>query len=246
MAVNTTAYYDQTADQYDAIQGGTNSPEHIRALERAWPIVSQCQIQSVLDVGCGTARTLSWFSQLLPGASLSGVDPSQGLLAIAQKRLPNANFQLAPGEKLPQADESVDLVVATGIMHHVDDPVAVIREMFRVSRVAVLVSDHNNFAFGSKAARYIRRWLAASQLLSVATFVKQGFRRQGYTREDGWWYPYSLLDNFGEFARASAEQYLIPTSFTGSQTLDEFQLIQSHLAVLAFKRPLVDSIPSHC
>ena len=35
-------------------------------------------------------------------------------------------------------------------MHHVDSPASVIAEMFRVARKAVLISDHNNFAFGKQ------------------------------------------------------------------------------------------------
>lgn len=235
MTAQTTAYYDSTAADYDALHGGDNNPEHIRALERSWPILSSCQVASVLDVGCGTGRTLGWYAARLDGAELCGIDPSSQLLDFARQNVPSATLSVASGEKLPFDDNSIDLVVATGIMHHVDHPAAVIGEMLRVARRFVLVSDHNNFAFGSLKARYVRRWLAATGLLGVATFVKQGLRRQGYTVEDGWWYPYSLLDNFGELARHTEVQYVIPTSYVRSQAPSELQLVQSHLAILASK-----------
>jgi hypothetical protein len=119
-------------------------------------------------------------------------------------------------------------------MHHVDRPANVIGEMFRVARKAVLISDHNNFAFGGSKARRLRLWLHASGLLGAATYVKQGFRKQGYSDGDGWWYPYSLLNDFGQIAGLSAEQYIIPT--TAFRTDDTNMLLSlSHMAIVAVK-----------
>jgi hypothetical protein len=121
-------------------------------------------------------------------------------------------------------------------MHHVDSPASVIAEMFRVARKAVLISDHNNFAFGKTIARRIRLVLYSCGLFGIAAFVKQGFRRQGYSQDDGWWYPYSLLNNHSDIARYSDEVFYIPTQHVNSTALNNFLLNQSHLAVLAIKR----------
>jgi ubiquinone/menaquinone biosynthesis C-methylase UbiE len=235
---NTTAYYDRTAGEYDACHAGEQDLEHIRALERSLPILRQLRPQSVLDVGCGTGRSLEWFARQMPSIALLGIDPSQELIKIAQAKLPTAKLSVGVGERLPFPDASVDIAVATGIMHHVDGPSDVMREMLRVAAKAVVISDHNNFAFGGITKRYIRRWLAATKLLGLATFVKQGFRRQGYSDGDGWWYPYSLLSDFGVIARATAQQYVIPTSGGIAESIDDFQLVQSHLAVIGLKAPL--------
>src|SRR6266849_2357016 len=60
MSTRTTAYYDATASRYDQLHGGDRDPEHIRALERSWPLIKRLAIESALDVGCGTGRSLQW------------------------------------------------------------------------------------------------------------------------------------------------------------------------------------------
>jgi SAM-dependent methyltransferase len=194
-------------------------------------------VASVLDVGCGTGRALKWVHDQNTSIQLFGIDPSQGLLDIALQQLPAATLHIGTGENLPFDDSSVDVAIATGIMHHVDAPALVIAEMFRVARKAVLISDHNNFAFGSIMARRIRLVLYSCGLFGIAAFVKQGFRRQGYSEDDGWWYPYSLLNNHADIAQFSDEMFYIPTRRLNTAALSNFLLNQSHLAVLAIKRP---------
>jgi hypothetical protein len=65
----------------------------------------------------------------------------------------------------------------TGIMHHVDQPARVIGEMLRVARTAIIVFDHNNYAFGGGLARRLRMGLKLCGLLGVASYVKQGLNR---------------------------------------------------------------------
>lgn len=233
MTDRTTAYYNQTAAEYDQMHGGDENYEHVRALERAWPLLSSRPLASALDVGCGTGRSLAWL-QDRGVQDLIGIDPSEGLLKVARDRIPQARLKVGRGESLSFGDGSVDVVLATGIMHHVDRPADVIGEMFRVARVAVLISDHNNFAFGGRRARATRLWLHATGLLGLATYIKQGFRRQGYSDGDGWWYPYSLLSHYGLIASLSATQYIIPTRPATAQ--DNLLVSQSHLAILAFKQ----------
>lgn len=234
MSEKTTSYYDQTSAHYDELHGGDKDREHIRALELGWPILERLGIKSVAEVGCGTGRSMGWLGERDKSLDLVGIDPSAGLLEIARKRLPHARFERGHGERLPLADRSVDLVIASGIMHHVDSPAEVIQEMFRVTRKGILISDHNNFAFGGTLARRLRLWLYASGLLGPATFAKQGFKKQGYSEEDGWWYPYSLLNNYNLIASLSREQYIIPTNRTNSR-MGNLLLSQSHLSIVAVK-----------
>lgn len=232
----TTAYYDADPLAYDQIHGNDANPECLRALEAIWSILRGHNISSALDVGCGTGWSLKWLRTHNPSIALSGVDPSDGLLAICKRSLPGATLQRANGERLPFEDNSVDLALAMGIMHHVDNPTAVISEMFRVARKAVLILDHNNFAFGSTAARRIRMILEMCGLLSLAIYVKQGFNRQGYSKEDGWWYPYSLFDNYGQIDRLSDEMFLMPTRPANTEAMGNLLFSQSHVAILAIKR----------
>jgi hypothetical protein len=42
MSERTVEYYDRTAADHDALHGGEKNPEHLYALERAWPLLSDC------------------------------------------------------------------------------------------------------------------------------------------------------------------------------------------------------------
>jgi ubiquinone/menaquinone biosynthesis C-methylase UbiE len=233
MADRLVDYYNDTAPNYDTLHNTSTNPEHTTALELAWPLLPS-PMSSALDVGCGTGRTLLWLADRNPDFRLHGIEPATGLAAIARTALPNAEIIDGVGDRMPFANGSIDLVVATGIMHHVDDPAAVISEMFRVAAKAVLISDHNNFAFGGRFSQKLRVILKALSLFSAFVYVKQGFRRQGYSKEDGWWYPYSLLENHRQIAQLSKASYIIPTrSPSGSSS--NFIFSQSHLAILGLK-----------
>ena len=128
-------------------------------------------------------------------------------------------------------------------MHHADHPRNVICEMFRVARKAVLISDHNVFAIGGKLKRWLRLWLFANGVLRPATFIKQGFRKQGYSEDDGWWYAYSLLNDFGLIGKLSARQYIIPTRRVYKAEPGNLLLGQSHMAILVLKDAAFPSSP---
>jgi SAM-dependent methyltransferase len=225
---HTTDYYNATASTYDATHGDSE-PEHTKAFEIGWPLVGN--IESVLDVGCGTGRGLAWVAQINPKVQLNGLEPSDSMLSIAAQKVSGANLCQGSGENIPFVDKSIDLVTATGIMHHVDDPARVIAEMFRVARKAILISDHNNYAFGGDLMRRLRMGLKLCGLLNATTFVRQGFNRRGYSKEDGWWYPYSLFDNYGEIARHAEHIFIYPTRPASSAGNILFS--QSHFAVVA-------------
>jgi ubiquinone/menaquinone biosynthesis C-methylase UbiE len=213
---HTADYYNETASDYDAMHGDSE-PDHTKAFELGWPLVGS-DVESVLDVGCGTGRGLAWIAKNNPQIRLSGADPSDSMLSIASKKVSGADLRRGSGENIPFDDKSIDLVTATGIMHHVDDHAKVIAEMFRVARNAVLISDHNNYALGGDMMRRLRMGLKLCGLLRATTYICQGFSRRGYSEEHGWWYPYSLFDNYEEIARRAGQIFIYhaPPSSAGT------------------------------
>lgn len=84
----------------------------------------------VLDVACGTGDMA--VELLKRGCSVTGIDLSEEMLAIARRKTAEANFQLANAEALPFDDASFDAVTsAFGIRNfvHLDKGLA---EMARV------------------------------------------------------------------------------------------------------------------
>ncbi|MFQ4137045.1 class I SAM-dependent methyltransferase [Nodosilinea sp. PGN35] len=93
----------------------------------------------VLDVACGTGRTLSMIRDTLPKASLYGVDLSPTYLRKASETLlakPGVLPQLvqANGESLPFVDNYFDAVVSVFLFHELPSVARqnVIDEMYRV------------------------------------------------------------------------------------------------------------------
>lgn len=88
----------------------------------------------VLDIGCGTGRLLRQVAQQWPGARLVGVDPAEGMIAVAQHLVPDAEFLVAPAELLPVPSGSFDVVFSTISMHHWANQAQGLQEIGRVLR----------------------------------------------------------------------------------------------------------------
>jgi ubiquinone/menaquinone biosynthesis C-methylase UbiE len=70
----------------------------------------------------------------LRGATVTGLDVSAGLLAVARARLPEADLREGDLEALPFADASFDAVVAVNSLFYAADMAAALRELARVVR----------------------------------------------------------------------------------------------------------------
>jgi ubiquinone/menaquinone biosynthesis C-methylase UbiE len=104
-------------------------------LEYAFHLLGDVRGRTVLDLGCGTGENIVLL--LERGAQVIGLDISPDLIAIAQKRLNDANLKasLAVGDAYQTGlpDESVDVIFSMALIHHLD--IKLVRdEMWRVLR----------------------------------------------------------------------------------------------------------------
>jgi SAM-dependent methyltransferase len=83
----------------------------------------------ILDVGCGTGANLEMLSQF---GSAEGVDVSDEALEFCRKKGLTVRKGLA--ETLPYPDEAFDVTTALDVVEHLDDDVAGLKEMFRVTK----------------------------------------------------------------------------------------------------------------
>lgn len=136
--------------------------ELVDSLVRRLPLGSDAVI---VDVGCGTGATAV---QLRNYGRVIGVDISPLALAWSQKR-GLSDLLLAAAERLPITRESVDVIVATDILEHLDDDLAVLREFHRalkpggyvvvtVPAYSILWSEHDLALMHRR--RYVARVLA--------------------------------------------------------------------------------------
>jgi ubiquinone/menaquinone biosynthesis C-methylase UbiE len=160
--------------------------------------------QSVLDVACGTgilARTVA--ERIGPNGTVVGVDPNEGMLAVARRKAPTIEWRDGRAETLPFEANSFDAVVSQfGLMFFQDRRVA-IQEMIRVlrpgGRLVVAVWDSvENFPVYAELANLLQRLygdqvveeflvpfsLGDPELLS-ALFIEAGVAGAEVTRQAG-------------------------------------------------------------
>jgi ubiquinone/menaquinone biosynthesis C-methylase UbiE len=97
--------------------------------------------EKVLEVGCGTGSDLLQFAK--HGALATGVDLTTKHVELARRRVGDlAVVHEADARHLPFADASFDYVYSHGVLHHSDDPKAIVGEMFRVLRPGGRINVH--------------------------------------------------------------------------------------------------------
>ena len=106
--------------------------------EPAQQIVQAADIrrgQSVLDVACGTG-VLAREAAPVTGnpCNVTGLDRNDGMLAVAERRAPDINWQRGVAEMLPFADRSFDRVFSQFGLMFFDDRGAALREMRRMMK----------------------------------------------------------------------------------------------------------------
>lgn len=124
---------------------------------------------SVLDVGCGGGRPARRLGRWLAGRGWSPrlvlADLHPRTLDLARRRIPEPDaatgspIRLArlDGARLPFADGSVDLVVSTEMLHHLETPEArhFLREADRVARIGWVVVDLRRSLLTGAAVRLL-------------------------------------------------------------------------------------------
>jgi 2-polyprenyl-3-methyl-5-hydroxy-6-metoxy-1,4-benzoquinol methylase len=89
----------------------------------------------LLDLGCGDGALAGVLHRQL-GATVSGVDTSVSGLSLARemfaKRGLHGTFKVIDGYDTGFADQSFDVVVCSDVIEHVNDPMAMLTESYRV------------------------------------------------------------------------------------------------------------------
>ncbi|MFI7454589.1 methyltransferase domain-containing protein [Nonomuraea sp. NPDC049714] len=101
----------------------------------------------ILDAGCGSGPLSAALRDR--GAVVTGVDASAGMLALARRRLgDDADLRVVDlGDRLPFADGAFDDVVASLVLHYLEDWAPTLAEMRRVLRPGgrLIASVHHPF-----------------------------------------------------------------------------------------------------
>lgn len=126
MAPSPALNYDALAADYAAHR--RVHPEVLAALLETGAIGPASR---VLEVGCGSGNYASAIRQAAR-CTVTGVDPSAGMLERARAHGPALDLHEGRAEALPFADGAFDLVYSVDVVHHVQDRPAFFAEAARV------------------------------------------------------------------------------------------------------------------
>ena len=187
-------YYTQTADKYDVHIDGDE--EHNFSLAWLSGLIEYTGAKSLIDVGSGTGRALVALKARHPNLRILGVEP---VIALRKKALEKGltEQEIVGGDalSLKYATDSFDLACEFGVLHHIRQDHLAVREMARVARLGVFISDSNNFGQGSPLARVIKQSLHLLKLWDLAYFIKTFGRGYSESESDGVFYSYSAFDS---------------------------------------------------
>ncbi|MFE2325829.1 class I SAM-dependent methyltransferase, partial [Streptomyces sp. NPDC059385] len=113
----------------------------------------------VLDAGCGTGRALTALRAAVgPAGTVLGADLTPQMLAAAQRagRATEGTLLLADVARLPLRDEVLDAVFAAGLIAHLPEPAANLRELARVVRPGGRLALFHPIGRAALAARHGR------------------------------------------------------------------------------------------
>jgi SAM-dependent methyltransferase len=126
--------FDVSGDSYDRFMG-----RYARELAPVFADFGGVRSGTVLDVGCGSGILTEELARRLGPENVAAVDPSP-LLEACAARVPGANVRKGAAESLPWPDDSFDAALAQLVLHFLDDPVAGLAEMKRVTRPGGMVA----------------------------------------------------------------------------------------------------------
>ncbi len=189
------AYYSRTAQHYDGMHlRGVD--EHGKALSGFMGLAEVFgNIESVLDVGAGTGRAIEKIKSRWPGVRVIGVEPVDALREQGYKKGIGED-ELIAGDalNLPFSDDSFDFAIETGVLHHIRKPIDAVREMTRVARKGVMISDSNNIGQGGAAARLLKFVIKSMGLWPASVYLETRGKMYKSSEGDGIYYSFSAFD----------------------------------------------------
>ncbi|WP_201352579.1 bifunctional demethylmenaquinone methyltransferase/2-methoxy-6-polyprenyl-1,4-benzoquinol methylase UbiE [Hydrogenimonas urashimensis] len=140
--------FDEIASTYDVtnriLSMGIDKSWRKKACDKTLQLLERHEDLTVVDVACGTGDMLQWWQDRAEAADATisgfiGVDPSEGMLEVARKKVDYADFIVAKAQEMPLEENTADILsISYGIRNVVDRQEA-IDEFYRVLKPGGMV-----------------------------------------------------------------------------------------------------------
>lgn len=124
-------------------------------------VLSGLSPETILELGCGEGYLLSKIHEQMPGVSKLGLDNLPQALEEGHRLFPDLKLEIGDIYHIAHADKSWDVVIASEVLEHLDEPLKALEELRRVAqRYVILTVPHEPwFRLGNLArGRNIKRF----------------------------------------------------------------------------------------
>jgi len=135
----------------DTVHGDLVHSRRVQVLSRHLAEITPANAR-VLDVGCGDGAIGSLIMQHRPDVEVTGID----IAARGTSHIPVREFD---GKSIPVDDSEADVVMLVDVLHHADDPMALLAEAVRAADRAVVLKDVTPLGPGSDATLRFMDWV---------------------------------------------------------------------------------------
>ncbi|WP_413760437.1 methyltransferase domain-containing protein [Streptomyces sp. MMBL 11-3] len=173
------AAFDHASRSYDTlVAANPGYHAHLRRSVRRLGLADGGAGLRVLDLGCGTGASTAALAAVLPGAEITAVDASAGMLerAAAKPWRDGVTFVQAPAERLAEAGVRgpFDAVFAAYLFRNVADPDAVLSSVREALAPQGRLAVHEYTLSGRPAHRAVWTGVCRGLVLPVASALGDG------------------------------------------------------------------------
>jgi ubiquinone/menaquinone biosynthesis C-methylase UbiE len=171
--------YEESPYPRWATVGGTTIPDEVAAGAKG---------KSILLAGCGTGREAVECALIFPAARIEAVDLSRTSLAYGirkarERRTRNLAFTQCDILGIGRLGKTFDLIVCSGVLHHMADPIAGLRALLTVLRPGGLMKLGLYSTLARATIAEARAWIATAGFTSNIQGIR-AFRAAVLARAD--------------------------------------------------------------
>jgi ubiquinone/menaquinone biosynthesis C-methylase UbiE len=181
-AKEVKAFFERVAGDWDTMRLAYYDE---RVIEKMAEVSGVGEASQVADVGTGTGFVAAGIAPRVE--RVVGIDNAPAMLEVAQENLRAlgaSNVDLVVGEasRLPLEDGAVDAAFANMVLHHAEDPAAMLREMACVVKPGgvVAVVDEVEHPFAWMREEHADIWLGFDERQVERYFTVAGLEGYGY------------------------------------------------------------------